>query len=77
MRPSEELLTCPPARARKNEQVILSQEQLSKNRIIIDVDNHGVVGASVTSSTHERKSKTNVVRPLATTSGRDLVHAAF
>ena len=43
------------------EKVILSQEQLSKNRIIIDVDNHGMVGASVTSSTHERKSKTNLV----------------
>ena len=43
------------------EKVILIQEQLSKNRIIIDVDNKGEVGASVTSSTHERKSKTNLV----------------
>ena len=43
------------------EKVILIQEQLSKNRIIIDVDTKGEVGASVTSSTHERKSKTNVV----------------
>ncbi len=42
-------------------QVILIQEQLSKNRIIIDTDSHGEVCASVTSSTHERKSKTNVV----------------
>ena len=42
------------------EKVILIQEQLSKNRIIIDVDAKGEVGASVTSSTHERKSKTNV-----------------
>ena len=43
------------------EKVVLIQEQLSKNRIIIDLDPHGQVGASVTSSTHERKSKTNLV----------------
>lgn len=43
------------------EKVILIQEQLSKNRIIVDIDAHGQVLASVTSSTHERKSKTNVV----------------
>lgn len=42
------------------EKVILIQEQLSKNRIIIDTDQHGEVTASVTSSTHERKSKTNI-----------------
>ena len=42
------------------EKVILIQEQLSKNRIIIDTDQHGEVVASVTSSTHERKSKTNI-----------------
>lgn len=42
------------------EKVILIQEQLSKNRIILDLDNHENVVASVTSSTHERKSKTNV-----------------
>jgi antitoxin component YwqK of YwqJK toxin-antitoxin module len=42
------------------EKVILIQEQLSKNRIIIDTDQHGEVAASVTSSTHERKSKTNI-----------------
>ncbi|MCO5550846.1 hypothetical protein L7F22_004339 [Adiantum nelumboides] len=41
------------------EKVILIQEQLSKNRIIIDTDSNGCVAASVTSSTHERKSKTN------------------
>uniref|UniRef100_A0A453NIC1 DNA-directed RNA polymerase n=1 Tax=Aegilops tauschii subsp. strangulata TaxID=200361 RepID=A0A453NIC1_AEGTS len=40
------------------EKVILIQEQLSKNRIIIDTDNKGRVTASVTSSTHEVKSKT-------------------
>lgn len=41
-----------------NEKVILIQEQLSKNRIIIDKDSKGRVTASVTSSTHETKSKT-------------------
>jgi DNA-directed RNA polymerase III subunit RPC2 len=41
--------------------VILIQEQLSKNRIIIDTDSSGNVAASVTSSTHERKSKTNII----------------
>eukprot|EP00889_Picochlorum_renovo_P005632 jgi/Picre1/32662/NNA_008008.t1 len=43
------------------EKVILIQEQLSKNRIIVDVDAHGQIVSSVTSSTHERKSKTTVV----------------
>lgn len=44
------------------EKVILVQEQLSKNRIIIESDEKkGIVQASVTSSTHERKSKTYVV----------------
>ena len=43
------------------EKVILIQEQLSKNRIIVDLDAQGNVTASVTSSTHERKSKTTVV----------------
>lgn len=41
-----------------NEKVILMQEQLSKNRIIIDKDHKGRICASVTSSTHETKSKT-------------------
>ncbi|MQL75735.1 hypothetical protein Taro_008122, partial [Colocasia esculenta] len=40
------------------EKVILIQEQLSKNRIIIDTDSKGRVTASVTCSTHETKSKT-------------------
>uniref|UniRef100_A0A0D9V0X1 DNA-directed RNA polymerase subunit beta n=1 Tax=Leersia perrieri TaxID=77586 RepID=A0A0D9V0X1_9ORYZ len=40
------------------EKVILMQEQLSKNRIIIDTDSKGRIIASVTSSTHEVKSKT-------------------
>ncbi|KAL0397379.1 UNVERIFIED_CONTAM: DNA-directed RNA polymerase III subunit [Sesamum calycinum] len=40
------------------EKVILIQEQLSKNRIIIDTDKKGCVQASVTSSTEMTKSKT-------------------
>ncbi len=43
------------------EKVILIQEQLSKNRMIVEVDRKGNVGCSVTSSTHERKSRTNLV----------------
>ncbi|QRV99527.1 DNA-directed RNA polymerase III subunit C6 [Ceratobasidium sp. AG-Ba] len=44
------------------EKVILVQEQLSKNRIIVETDPvKGIVQASVTSSTHERKSKTYVL----------------
>ncbi|KAM4572867.1 DNA-directed RNA polymerase III subunit RPC2 [Odontesthes bonariensis] len=43
------------------EKVILIQEQLSKNRIIVDQDRKGAVGASVTSSTHEKKSRTNMI----------------
>ncbi|KAJ1934536.1 DNA-directed RNA polymerase III complex subunit Rpc2, partial [Linderina macrospora] len=46
---------------RGTEKVILVQEQMSKNRIIIQVDNKGFMAANVTSSTHERKSKTYVV----------------
>ncbi len=47
---------------RGTEKVILIQEQLSKNRVIVEADekNH-VISASVTSSTHERKSKTYVI----------------
>ncbi|PQE03149.1 hypothetical protein CJF30_00005674 [Rutstroemia sp. NJR-2017a BBW] len=44
------------------EKVILVQEQLSKNRVIIEADpKKGIVSASVTSSTHERKSKSYVL----------------
>ncbi|KAG8526280.1 DNA-directed RNA polymerase III subunit [Bacidia gigantensis] len=46
------------------EKVILVQEQLSKNRIIVEKDTRGsspLIQASVTSSTHERKSKTYVI----------------
>lgn len=42
------------------EKVILIQEQLSKNRIITEFDDKGQVAASVTSSTHERKSRTSI-----------------
>ena len=42
------------------EKVILIQEQLSKNRIIVEEDRKGTIGCSVTSSTHERKSRTNL-----------------
>jgi DNA-directed RNA polymerase III subunit RPC2 len=44
------------------EKVILVQEQLSKNRVIVEADSRKeLISASVTSSTHERKSKTYVV----------------
>jgi len=39
-----------------NEKVILVQEQMQKNRIIIEIDGKNQFGAAVTSSTHERKS---------------------
>ncbi|KAG0230566.1 DNA-directed RNA polymerase III core subunit ret1 [Actinomortierella wolfii] len=42
------------------EKVILVQEQMSKNRILVDIDRKGFVQAGVTSSTMERKSKTYV-----------------
>jgi len=44
------------------EKVILIQEQLSKNRIIVDIGRKGTPEASVTSSTHERRSKTYVAK---------------
>ncbi|KAJ7949400.1 DNA-directed RNA polymerase subunit beta [Quillaja saponaria] len=43
------------------EKVILIQEQLSKNRIIIDTDKNGNINASVTSSTEATKSKTVIL----------------
>lgn len=45
---------------RGTEKVILIQEQLSKNRIIIEKDQKGLY-ASVQSSTHERKSRTTIL----------------
>ncbi|XP_030837083.1 DNA-directed RNA polymerase III subunit RPC2 [Strongylocentrotus purpuratus] len=46
---------------RGTEKVILIQEQLSKNRMIVEVDRKGIVSCNVTSSTHERKSRTVVI----------------
>ena len=43
------------------EKVILIQEQLSKNRVILEQDNKGDISASITSSTHERKSKAYIL----------------
>eukprot|EP00047_Mylnosiga_fluctuans_P014364 m.37832 g.37832 ORF g.37832 m.37832 type:complete len:1129 (-) comp5470_c0_seq2:180-3566(-) len=43
------------------EKVILIQEQLSKNRVIVEIDRKHQVGASVTSSTHERKVRTALI----------------
>ncbi|KAI9735257.1 MAG: DNA-directed RNA polymerase III core subunit ret1 [Cirrosporium novae-zelandiae] len=44
------------------EKVILVQEQLSKNRVIVESDpRKQIIQASVTSSTHERKSKSYVL----------------
>jgi len=43
------------------EKVLLIQEQLSKNRMIVDIDRKGQITCSVTSSTHERKTKTNII----------------
>ncbi|XP_046739859.1 DNA-directed RNA polymerase III subunit RPC2 isoform X1 [Diprion similis] len=43
------------------EKVILIQEQKLRNRIILEEDNKGCIVSSCNSSTHERKTKTNVV----------------
>ncbi|KAI4141596.1 MAG: hypothetical protein L6R39_005272 [Caloplaca ligustica] len=44
------------------EKVILVQEQMSKNRVIVEVEEKkSIVQASVTSFTHERKSKSYVI----------------
>jgi len=45
-----------------NEKVILSHEQLQKNRIIIELDAKKQYCATVTSSTHERKSKATILQ---------------
>lgn len=42
------------------EKVVLIQEQLSQNRMIVEESQYGME-CSVTSSTHEKKSKTNVL----------------
>ena len=41
-------------------QVILIQEQMSKNRMIVEQDRTGQLTCQVTSSTHNVKSRTNV-----------------
>ena len=41
-------------------QVILIQEQMSKNRMIVEQDKSGMLTCQVTSSTHNVKSRTNV-----------------
>jgi DNA-directed RNA polymerase III subunit RPC2 len=43
------------------EKVVLIQEQLSKNRILVEKDGKGEVTASVTSSTHMHKTRTALV----------------
>jgi len=43
------------------EKVILIQEQLSKNRVIVDRDPAGLFQANVTSSTAEKKTRTSVL----------------
>ncbi|EGF81711.1 hypothetical protein BATDEDRAFT_29606 [Batrachochytrium dendrobatidis JAM81] len=45
---------------RGTEKVILIQEQLSRNRIIVETDRFGCICSNVTSSTLEKKSKTIV-----------------
>lgn len=43
------------------EKVILIQEQKLRNRIILEEDHKGCIVSSCNSSTHERKTKTNIV----------------
>lgn len=43
------------------EKVILIQEQMLRNRIILEEDSKGCIVASCNSVTHERKTKTNIV----------------
>ena len=45
---------------RGQEKVILIQEQMSKNRMIVEQDRQGLLTCQVTSSTHNVKSRTNV-----------------
>ena len=42
------------------EKVILIQEQMSKNRMIVEQDRKGFITCQVTSSTHAKKSRTNI-----------------
>jgi len=43
------------------EKVILMHEQLSKNRVIIELDPKDNVSAAITSSTHERRTRCNIL----------------
>ncbi|KAJ5071462.1 intein-containing DNA-directed RNA polymerase iii subunit rpc2 precursor [Anaeramoeba ignava] len=43
------------------EKICLIQEQLSRNRIIVDQDGKGIISANVISTTHERISRTSVI----------------
>jgi DNA-directed RNA polymerase III subunit RPC2 len=43
------------------EKVVLIHEQLSKNRVIVEVDGKGYISSTVMSSTHERKSRCSVI----------------
>jgi DNA-directed RNA polymerase III subunit RPC2 len=43
------------------EKVVLIHEQLSKNRVIVEVDGKGFISSTVMSSTHERKSRCSVI----------------
>jgi DNA-directed RNA polymerase III subunit RPC2 len=45
---------------RGTEKVILIQEQLSKNRMLVELDRSGLMSCHVTSSTHATKTKTIV-----------------
>ena len=47
------------------EKVILIQEQMAKNRIIIEKDNKGNIISNVASSTIESKSRTTILVDLA------------
>jgi DNA-directed RNA polymerase III subunit RPC2 len=42
------------------EKVILMQEQLSRNRVIIELDAKNNISAAITSATHDRKSRCNI-----------------
>ncbi|XP_046663872.1 DNA-directed RNA polymerase III subunit RPC2 [Homalodisca vitripennis] len=46
---------------RGTEKVILIQEQLSRNRMIVEEDRKGGIQCQVTSSTYDKKSRTNII----------------
>ena len=62
------------------EKVILIQEQLTKNRIITERDTKDQLATTVTSSTHERKSKTTVTSKTSASTSQPrlyLHHSSF